>query len=170
MEAAQNVVAKSYNAGIVALGVVSTLLSTFMLVTFVFLWFSFGHVYKNVNRRARARIHVNGDREISLDNIQDPYDILTGASFGSQEGGLGQTDCHGRFYIALPSKSKYDFKKSHLNATIERGFVVPKDIDCKSLTLEPFKVCRDGDDYLIHPVTDCYYMYVTITFEQPPSE
>ena len=169
MDIAQNVVAKTYNAGIVGLSIAASLISSFMLITFLFLWVSFGHVYKNVNRRSKVRVHVNGDHEITLFDVQDPYKIFSGAAFGSQEGGLNHADCHGKFYIALPENSKYDFKTASVHAYIERGIAIPSDIDCKSLTLAPYKVNREGEDYELEPVNDCYSMYVTITWEQPAS-
>ena len=163
------IVTKATNAGFVALSIGFAVLSSFMMITFLFLWISYGHVYKNVHRRSKVRVHVNSEREISLVDIQDPYNIFKGASFGSNDG-LSMTDTHGVFYIALPLNSRYDFKKSlSIQATVETGFVVPKTIDSTSLTLSPYVVVLDDTDYILQPVSDPYDMYVTITWEQPAS-
>jgi hypothetical protein len=169
MEATQNVVAKTYNAGIVGLSVAASIISSFMLITFLFLWVSFGHVYKNVNRRAKVHVNVNCEGVITLSNFQDPYNVFRGAAFGSQEGGINQVDCHGRFYVALPENTKYDFKTATIHGYVRKGFVVADHIECKSVTLEPFKICRDGSDYLLQPANHSYTMYLTITWEQPAS-
>lgn len=163
------IVTKATNAGFVAFSIAAAILSSFMMITFLFLWISFGHVYKNVHRRSKVRVHVNSDRDISLLDLQDPYNIFNGASFGS-DSGLSKTDSNGLFYIALPANSRYDFKKSvSIQATIEEGIVVPKTINSSSLTLAPYMVVLESTDYILEPASDPYDMYVTITWEQPAS-
>ena len=163
------IVTKATNAGFVALSIGAAILSGFMMITFLSLWISFGNVYKNVHRRSKVRVHVNSNQDISLLDLQDPYNIFKGASFGS-DSGLSKADANGLFYISLPANSRYDFKKSvSIQASIEEGFVVPKTINSTSLTLAPYMVVLVSTDYVLQPISDPYDMYVTITWEQPAS-
>ena len=164
-----NVVKKVTNAGLQGLAIGITVLSSFILLTFLFLWASFGRVYKNVHRRSRARVHVNAEREITLLDVQDPYNILKGAAFGSTENGLNQTDSLGTFYSGLPTNSRYDFTKATLNFKVKNGFVIATDIDYNLLTLAPFLVSLDGGNYIVEPITDSFDMYISIEWEQPAS-
>jgi hypothetical protein len=164
-----NVVKKVTNAGLQGIAIGITVLSSFILLTFLFMWASFGRVYKNVHRRSRARVHVNAQREISLLDVQDPYNILKGAAYGSTENGLNQTNSLGTFFIGLPANSRYNFTKATLTLTVKNGFVVLTDIGYNLLTLSPFMVSLDEGNYLIEPISTSYDMYITIEWEQPAS-
>ena len=166
----QNIVSKSLNYGIIGFSVVSSILSTFMLLTFLFLWFSYGHVYKNVNRRSKVRINVDSSQLITLNNIQDPYTIIKGAVFGSQGDGINYVDSTtGKFYIALPNSSKYDFTKATIHSTLKDGFVTYDTINPVTLEILPYVLTFDDPNYVITHTNGPFDLYLSITWEQPAS-
>jgi hypothetical protein len=164
---AKNVGRKTYVWSMVGISIAASVISTLVILFFFPLLISFSKVYKNVNRKARALVRINSDRSITLLNVQDPYKVFTGATFGSGAG-LNQADADGTFYINL-TNSKYDFQKATIHAYLRRGFVVLDEFSSSSVKFLPYFVNRDGDTYEVLSQTDSYDMFLNIIWEQPAS-